>query len=488
MNNIISKQFLSPIAALLLITSLFLAFIITSTDTLAQANNLDSLLQEVKQARLSSDKNNKKREQHFKQQRDQRQKLLQQASDELKQALIYSKNLKQSLQKNDDKLAQLEQQITLKGANLGELFGVVRQIAGETHANFKNSVISIQYPQREKLLKQLSDSKSLPSIKDLNQLWYEMQRQMTLSGKNVQFKHTIITAEGNEEERLITRIGEFNAISGGSYLQYLGKSNQLVELNRQPPPHFLTMAKQVEQTTQGEVAFAIDPSRGTLLTLLTQMPDIEERIRQGGIIGYIILAIGALSLLIALERYLYLTFIGFKVNRQKRNSTVSLNNPLGRVLQIYHQFREKHSASGSLKTLTLKLDEAILGETPKFEKRLMILGLFATIAPLLGLLGTVMGMIETFQAIAVFGTGDPKLMSGGISQALVTTGLGLMVAVPLVLLHGFLQSKSNRLIQILDEESAGYIALFSETYVAQEHISQEPDKQLTQDSLTNKAN
>lgn len=439
---------------LFLLTALFMGI---NLSCLLQAKDLDSLLEEVKQSRLSTDKKNKQREQRFRLQRDKRKQLLAQVKNELEQALTLSRQLKKTLQTNDETLADIEQQIAAKSANLGELFGVVRQISGETWANFNHSVISIQYPKRGEFLKKLSDSQSLPSIKDLNQLWYEMQRQMTESGKTSQFMQVVITSNGNEEERLITRIGEFNTISEGSYLQYLTKTNQLVELNRQPPRNFLAMARNLELAQQSEVAFAVDPSQGTLLALLTQIPDIEERVRQGGIIGYIILAIGALALLIALERYAYLGVTEYKMTRQRNSTKPSLNNPLGRIMQIFHQLK-----GNSIETLSLKLDEAILAETPHLEKRLLILGLFATVAPLLGLLGTVMGMIETFQSIALFGTGDPKLMSGGISQALVTTGLGLMVAVPIVLLHGFLQTKSNRLIQVLDEESAGFVAQLAE--------------------------
>ena len=446
---------------------LMMGIFVLSTNSSGQvyAMDLDTLLEQVKQSRLSISKKNQLREQRFKQQRDKRKELLLQASNELELSLNHSRQLKETLKKNDAILADIEQKITDNSVNLGELFGVVRQISGETLANFNHSMVSVQFPQRGELLKKLSDSQSLPSIKDLNQLWYEMQRQMTESGKTSQFRHIIITADGNEEERLITRIGEFNTVSNGRYLQYLSKSNQLVELNRQPPKNFLTMAQKLEQTHQGEVAFAIDPSQGTLLSLLTQMPDIEERIRQGGVIGYIILAIGILALLIALERYAYLGITEYKMSKQRKANKPSLNNPLGRIMQIYHQLRDS-----SIETLSLKLDEAILTETPRLEKRLLILGLFATVAPLLGLLGTVMGMIETFQSIALFGTGDPKLMSGGISQALITTGLGLMVAVPIVLFHGFLQTKSNRLIQVLDEESAGFIAQLAEQQNEAEHI------------------
>lgn len=116
----------------------------------------------------------------------------------------------------------------------------------------------------------------------------------------------------------------------------------------------------------------------------------------------------------------------------------------------------------SRETLELKLDDAVLREIPALEVRLVWLKILAAVAPLLGLLGTVTGMILTFQQITLFGTGDPKLMAGGISQALVTTVLGLIVAIPMVLLHAMLNARSKGLIQVLEEESAGLIAEQSE--------------------------
>ncbi len=424
---------------------------------ISNAKDLDTLLQEVKKSQWINNKQNKAREQRFKAQRDKRKALLQQARKELNAALAYSKKLKKALQENDKKLLDIEQQISKKSSNVGELFGVVRQMAGETLAKFNHSMISAQYPQRKIFLEKLTDHQSLPAMDDLKQLWYEMQRQMTEAGKIRQFKQFIITTEGKEAERFITRVGEFNAISEGKYLQYLEKTQQFVEVAHQPPQNFLTMAKALEIDSEGVKGIAIDPSRGSLLSLLGQIPDIKTRIQQGGIIGYIILSIGLLAIFIALERYLYLSFISYKIHRQQKREQALTDNPLGRIMAIYYQ-----NIQHNVEALSLKLDEAILVETPRLEKRLLILGLFATVAPLLGLLGTVVGMIETFQSIALFGTGDPKLMSGGISQALVTTGLGLIVAIPIILLHGFLQTKSNRLIQILDEESAGYVAHLAE--------------------------
>ncbi len=475
MNKVIAIKYFCVIFPLILVLNI--------SHTYAQETNLDALLKEVRQSKYLINKDNKAREQRFRAEHSQRKKRLLQVKKELQQALVDSRRLKDTLQNNDQLLAEIDEQILKNSSNLGELFGVVRQISGETHAVFKNSIISIQYPERSKFLKRLSDSRTLPAINDLKRLWYEMQRQMTESGKNVQFKHMIITAQGNEEQRLITRIGEFNSLSQNTYLQYLNKTSQLVELKRQPPQHFLAMIGQLETAAaaheKGEIALAIDPSGGTLLSLMTQIPSIEERVRQGGIIGYIILFIGLLSVLIALERYIYLSLISYKINKQRKIAKASEKNPLGRIMHLYHQIREGDKQLISVETLSLKLDELILSETPKIEKGLVMLGLFATVTPLLGLLGTVIGMIETFQSIALFGTGDPKLMSGGISQALVTTGLGLIVAIPAILLHGFLQTKSNRLIQVLDEESAGYVAQIAEQIDLKESSDPKSDNALT---------
>jgi len=112
--------------------------------------------------------------------------------------------------------------------------------------------------------------------------------------------------------------------------------------------------------------------------------------------------------------------------------------------------------------LQLKLDEAVLAEIPALERGNSLIKLLAAIAPLLGLLGTVTGMILTFQAISLFGSGDPKLMAGGISQALVTTVLGLVVAIPLLFSHSVIAYLSRSMIQRLDEQCAGVLARSAE--------------------------
>ena len=190
---------------------------------------------------------------------------------------------------------------------------------------------------------------------------------------------------------------------------------------------------------------------------MIQAPSVKERIDQGGFVGYVIIGLGIVGLLIGLWRILALTGASAKVRSQLKSDTPNENNALGRILSVYDKNRDTDT-----ETLELKLDEAILKETPKLEKWQGAIKVIAAVAPLLGLLGTVTGMILTFQQITLFGTGDPKLMAGGISQALVTTMLGLFVAIPMVLLHSVVAGSSKNLIEILEEQSAGIIASQSE--------------------------
>ncbi len=272
--------------------------------------------------------------------------------------------------------------------------------------------------------------------------------------------HNVVTGDGQESQRVVTRIGLFNAVSDGKYLRYLADAGKLVEFDRQPKSRYLKLAKGLEGAAPGEMTpMALDPSRGAILGLLVQAPSLKERVQQGKVVGYVIIALGILGLLLAAERFISLNLQGGKIKRQLKSETPDKGNALGRVLSVYND-----NPSADVESLELKLDDAILKETPKLERGLAGIKLLAGIAPLLGLLGTVTGMIVTFQTITLFGTGDPKLMAGGISQALMTTVLGLVVAIPLLLLHSVLSTKSKRLVQILDEESAGIVAMTAEKH------------------------
>jgi biopolymer transport protein ExbB len=195
--------------------------------------------------------------------------------------------------------------------------------------------------------------------------------------------------------------------------------------------------------------------------LLVQAPSLKERVEQGGTVGYIILAVGLVGLLIAIWRFISLSLEGAKVHRQLKSSTFKDNNSLGRVMKAKDDYPEADTEA-----LELHLTEAILGEIPKLGRSLSIIKVISVVAPLMGLLGTVSGMINTFQAITLFGTGDPKLMAGGISTALVTTVLGLVVAIPMTLLYAVLNTRNKSIVYILQEQAAGVIAERAEAHAA----------------------
>jgi biopolymer transport protein ExbB len=260
---------------------------------------------------------------------------------------------------------------------------------------------------------------------------------------------------------MVTRVGGFNLVSNGKYLEYIDATGTVAELIRQPSSRYLNTAdaliENIAQGTNEPITFALDPTGGSILSLLVQAPDIRERIDQGGPVGYIILAIGFIGLLIALERLISLVIVGRKVDRQLKTDEASKDNPLGRVMQV----KDKHPDLDT-ESLELKLSESILRELPKLSSKLTLIKIISVVAPLIGLLGTVTGMINTFQAITLFGTGDPKLMAGGISQALVTTVLGLVVAIPMVFIFAYLNGRSKGIINVLQQESTGIIAQRSE--------------------------
>lgn len=416
--------------------------------------NLDELLKQVKRERILEQQQNKLREAEFVTQRDNQSRLLEEAKAQLLHEEQRTTRLNQTFQDYEKGLAEQETLLTEKSGSLGELFGTARQMANDSRGVLESSMTSIELPNRSEFLSNLAERKQQPTIDELRQFWLLLQEEMTASGKVVKQSLPIISASGELEQRDVTRIGVFSAFSDGQFLRFLPETGNLVELSRQPVDRLQQLAADFESSETDFIqATVVDPTRGAIMALLVQSPTLKERIQQGGWIGFIILGLGFIGLVIAGIRFAFLTITGQGVAKQQKQTEISLKNPLGRILSVYSD-----ELAQDVETLSLKLDEAILREIPKIERGLITLAILAAIAPMLGLLGTVSGMIETFQSITLFGTGDPKLMSGGISQALVTTELGLAVAIPILLIHSALSSKSNRLVQILDEESAAIVA------------------------------
>lgn len=450
------KYLLTALAATLLSSLLLLS----ASSYAKPAGDLDQLLAQLKQGNIAQSEQNKNREAEFKAKVGQQQYMLNDVSSQRNAALKLSAKLEQDFETNEVNLGNKSEALDKRLGELKELFGVLQQVSGDTRSKFQTSVISAEIPNRGEFLdnfaQSMGSSSKLASIDEIERLWFELQREMTQSGKISKFNREVVLADGQRNQVEVTRIGGFNLIADGKYLEYIDETGTVAELIRQPSKRYLDSVNDLEsdQVSQGEaIAFALDPTGGSILNLLVQAPDLRERVDQGGVVGYIILGIGLIGLLIALERLISLMLIGSKVSRQLKSDVASDNNPLGRVMLVKDQ-----NPNLDTETLELKLSESILRELPKLSSKLTLIKIISVVAPLIGLLGTVTGMINTFQAITLFGTGDPKLMAGGISQALVTTVLGLVVAIPMVFIFAYLNGRSKGIVNILQQESTGIIA------------------------------
>lgn len=419
------------------------------------AASLDELMERVRQGWNTERAENREREAAFKGRRDQQQKLLSDAKAALKREEQRSQELEDTFEKTETLIVQLEATLTERMGSLGELFGVVRQVAGDTAGKIESSLISSHLRGREEFLISLGKSKKLPSIESLRKLWFALHQHATEQGKVIRFRTTVVTPDGNESQQDVIRVGDFNLVSGGSYLVW--ENGKLRELSRQPAGSVLSTLSGFEAATSGMSRLAVDPSGGVLLSLLVQTPDAGERIAQGGGVGYAIIIFGGLAALLGIWRLVVVSMTARQVAAQKSTETISADNPLGRVLTVWNQNKEV-----DFETLELKLDEVIMREASQLDKMLWVVKVASVLSPLMGLLGTVTGMIRTFQSIMLYGAGDPKLMAGGISEALVTTMLGLIVAIPLVFLHAWVASSSKRVVEVLEEQAAGIVARRSE--------------------------
>lgn len=372
---------------------------------------------------------------------------------DLKNAEDLSERLIDKFDQNEKTLAELEEKLTLKLGNLGEMFGVVKQVSGQTRGEFKNSITNIDNPDRDLFLKNLAESKKLPDLSDISGLWVELVKEIRNAETIKVFKTNVLTADGNNDELEILRLGTFSITHEGMFLKHLIETNQVEFLPSQPAGVSKRKLKSLQTESDGIFTIDIDPTRGAILEKLIQKKTFFQRIADGGLVGYVIILLGLGGVALASERIYVLRNVLMKIKNQENNDSVSDDNLLGMLINTANK-----NINESLDSLELILDEKIQSITPTIEVRVKAIKLIATVAPLLGLLGTVIGMIETFQAITLFGTGDPKLMAGGISQALVTTMLGLIVAAPLLFMHSYAENYSNTIIAFLEEKASGIVA------------------------------
>jgi biopolymer transport protein ExbB len=430
-----------------------------------QATSLDDLLRLVEEARLNETEEHQQRMEQFQSNVNQRQALLNEMVERRETEERISVDLENTYNQNEILKAQRFETLQERLGDLDELFGTIAGVVGDTRSQFEASLVSAQYPGREDFLTELADimasESQLPSIEQLERLWFNLLQEMTESANVTKFTTNVAQPDGTQSSQEVVRMGSYNIVSAGQYLEFDANTKRLSVLPSQPSDYTGTAAD-IQAASAGFTMVGIDPTGptgGSYLAALISSPSFRERYwEQGRTIGQIIIFVGLFAALLAVERMITLTIVNSKVKRQLKNpDRPSKNNPLGRVLMVYETDKNM-----DIETLELKLGEAILLETPPLERFLTLLKIIATVAPLGGLLGTVTGMITVFQAITLFGTGDPQIMAGGISGALVTTVLGIVVAIPTIVFHTIVKSRSDQVIHIMEEQATGIIARRSE--------------------------
>jgi len=455
------KKYLSILFVLSLTLNTFV-FAQESEGDEAEISTVEALLQLVKEGKTREQSENADREAKFMANKNEQAAILAAEKRELARQERIADQLEAEYKKNEEILRVKEEAYQKELGSLVELFGHLQSSAGEAAVQFSGSLTSPQYGLERvdflnELTSKMSETTELPTIREIEGLWYELQREMVASGQVVSFDTTVIDVDGESSTCNVTRVGLFNAVCDGKYLEYVAATGQYAFLPRQPAGRFTKTAKSVGNADVGEqVRFGVDPTGptgGSLLANLIQTPSLAERAAQGREVGYAIIFVGLIGIGLAFWKLWSLYVLGKAVRAQAGSKTLDVRNPLGRVLKVGEENFKK-----DIDTLELKLAEAIMAERPSIERGIGAVRIISVVAPLAGLLGTVTGMIVTFQMITLYGTGDPKLMAGGISQALVTTVLGLLVAIPTTLLHSFTASSAKGIISVLEEQSTGILA------------------------------
>ena len=435
------------------------AVMLSAMPASAQISSIGSLLDQVRSDSAKTEQENRDREAKFRERRDTQSSQLSSAQSELSTLERKARSVQGSFDSNQRTVDRLEGELRAAQGDFGEVFGLARSKAGEFKAILDSSLITAQYPTRGEVLGRVAESKALPSSDDLNAIWQTMLQEIKAQRQVATFDAPVANVKDGEAQS-VTRVGPFSIFTAGSadFLQYNAPAGDsaaplLALLPKQPGGAISSAAKNVANGGGGVIYAPIDPTRGELLKSFERVPDAKERALQGGPIGMIIIVMAVLGVIFGILNIVRLFLAKAAINGQKRKAQANKSNALGRIMMAYDGAKNKDAD-----TVELKLDEAILRESPKFEFGLNLLKLMAGIAPLLGLLGTVTGMIQTFQAMMIYGTGDPQLMAGGISVALVTTMLGLIAAIPLLILHSFCSSLARSIQGTLEEQSAGIVA------------------------------
>lgn len=415
---------------------------ITFSASLLANEQMQILLQQVQQTLLKQQQQEDSRLLEFQQHSDKKAVKLAKLKEQFAQANKKQQQLVANFNQQQQLQLSLQNQLKQRSLELNTVFSATKLQAATFSEEILSSLSNGMFAQRQADLA-FSSKQTVPTLTDIKSVWFLMIQEMAANSTVKTYTADIVGANGIAQKTTVHQFGEFAAIDGqGQYLSFNASSNKLQVMAQQPAR---LNSQAMDYIANQSSLLIVDPKKGELLLQSTQVPTLEQRIHQGGLVGYIILGLGLLGLLIASWRVLYMLLIELKIKRQHTREP-SKSNPLGRVMLAVDEGSDAAKAE-------LLIDKAMLAEIPRLERCHSLVKLLAAVAPLLGLLGTVTGMIETFQSITLLGTSDPKLMAGGISQALITTVMGLCVAIPLLFCHSFISNKSRLLLQLIQQQS-----------------------------------
>jgi len=427
-------------------------FTLFAASALSFQVSASDLVSSAKAEAKTQQQHNVVREAGFKQTEQQLAQLKKQLSQQKQTLQAQNDKLAAEFSHNEEQLSRLEEKLRLETGSLGEVFGVVRQNAKELQSELSHSVTGAGAQSHTQQVDEIVAAMKLPSLPQLTGLWAALTEQITASREIEQTTVTFVDGEGKLHQADAVRLGAFALVGEQGYLNWNGTKQDAVAYIKQPEngPTLESLSGLFNGQPESLV---VDPSRGVMLEQLALTPSMMDRLQAGGAVGKVILGLLAVGLLIALVRGISLSVARQKIRQQLKTPQVPTNNPLGRVLSVYSKGKNQ-----TVEALELRLLEAVVDEQASLEKGLSMLKLLAALAPMLGLLGTVTGMIETFQVITQFGNGDPKVMAGGISMALVTTVLGLIAAMPLLLAHNILSAQAESIRNILEKQGIALVA------------------------------
>ena len=427
----------------------------------ATAQSLQDVLAKVKQDSSQMTAEDQQRLREFQSDAAAQEAKMADARGALNAAEARGRALSAQFDANEAVLADLESQVSEQAGDFQELLGQFRTAAGETMPEIANSFANFDYQGRVEGIAEIAEARTLPNRTQLERLPKAMLQEMIAQSEVKSFNAMVdgIGPDASNADAEIMRVGVFTAatVDGPKFIEVKKKDNGETFLQvfaKQPSGAYASSMKSLINAGPDQLVRApVDPSKGNLFGILGDLPVLSDRIKQGGPVGAVIMALLAIGLLLGIYKIFMLFTMGGAMRKTAKTRQAGDGNPLARVFEVYEQNKQN-----DIETLELKLDEQILRESPRIERFNDIIKVLAAVAPLLGLLGTVIGMIITFTSITIYGAGDPKLMAGGISVALMTTVFGLVAAIPLLLVHAIAASMARGNQQVLDEQAAGLVA------------------------------